>query len=87
MASKPLYMYLESILLSKVNQTEKDKYHRISCTWNNDITNDTNVLIYKKKKRNRLTDIENKLMVTNGESGGVINWASRIKRYTLLNIK
>ena len=51
MASKPLYMYLESILLSKVNQTEKDKYHRISCTWNNDITNDTNVLIYKKKKK------------------------------------
>ena len=81
-------MYQESILLSKVNQTEKDKYHRISCMWNNDITNDTNVLIYKKKKkRNRLTGIENKLMVTNGESGGVINWASGIKRYTLLNIK
>ena len=53
--------------------------------WNNDITSDTNVLIYKK--RNRLTGIENKLMVTNGESGGVINWASGIKRYTLLNIK
>ena len=44
-------------------------------------------LFTKKKKRNRLTDIENKLMVTNGESGGVINWASGIKRYTLLNIK
>ena len=48
-------MYQESILLSKVNQTEKDKYHRISCMWNNDITNDTNVLIYKKKKKKKQT--------------------------------
>ena len=46
-------MYQESILLSKVNQTEKDKYRRISCMWNKNITKDTNVLIYQKKKQSR----------------------------------
>ena len=58
------------IILSEVSQTEKDKYHMIS------------LILESKKKwykladiqnRNRLTDIENKLMVTKGERGGGIN--------------
>ena len=56
-------MDLEIIILSEVSQTEKDKYH-ITYMWN-----------LKKKKykrtylqnRNRLTDTENKFMVTKGE--------------------
>ena len=39
------------------------------------------------QNRNRLTDIENKLMVTKGErGGGGINEEFGIKRYTLLYI-
>ena len=58
-------MDLESIELSEVSQREKDKYD-ITYMWN----------VKKKKKwykwiylqnRNRLTEIENKLMVTKGE--------------------
>ena len=40
------------------------------------------------QNRNRLTDIENKLMVTNGKRKGEgINWEFGIKIYTLLYIK
>jgi len=36
----------------------------------------------------RVTDVENKLMVTSGEKrGGRINWESEIDIYTLLYIK
>ena len=37
------------------------------------------------QNRNRLTDIENKVMVTKGKGG--INWEFGIRRYTLLYIK
>ena len=50
------------------NQIEKDKYHIIiAYLWN--LKNATNELIYK-------TDVENKIMVTRGESAvlGGINW-------------
>ena len=59
------WMDLEIIILSEVSQTEKEKYY-ITYMWN----------LKKKYKRtylqnrNRLTDIENKLMVTKGEKGG-----------------
>ena len=62
-------MDLEIIILSEVSQTEKDKYHMIPLTCG----------IYKEKKRlkwayfqnrKRLTDTENKLMVTKGERWG-----------------
>ena len=39
------------------------------------------------QNRNRLTDIENKLMVTKGERVGRENWEVGINRYTLLYIK
>ena len=41
-------MDLESIILSEVSQTEKDKYHDITYIWNlnNDFLN-TNEFIYK----------------------------------------
>ena len=51
------WLDLEIIILSEVSQTEKDKYHMISLICG----------------INRPTDIEKKLMVTKGESGGGIN--------------
>ena len=57
-------MGLEIIMLSK---SDRDKYHiNITYMWN--LKTDTNQLVHKK--RNRLTDIENKLMVTKGNSRG-----------------
>ena len=50
-------------MLSEVSQTEKDKYY-ITYMWN--LENKTDEC-ESNKKRNSLTDIENKLMVTSGE--------------------
>ena len=57
------WMDLEIIILRKVSQTEKDKYPMILLICGI-LKNNTNEFIYKT---NRLTDIENKLMVTKGE--------------------
>ena len=57
-------MDLEIVTLSEVSQTEKDKYH-------NNITYMWNLKKWYKwtylQNRNRVTDVENKLMVTGGE--------------------
>ena len=42
-----MWMDLESVIQSKVNQTEEDKYHMMSLMWNLIFKNDTNELIYK----------------------------------------
>ena len=64
------WMDLQVIILSKVSETEKDKY--ITHMWNLIFLNDINELIYKTETR--LTDFENKVMVTKGETrGGGIN--------------
>ena len=55
------WMQLEIIILSEVSQPDKDKSY-ITYMWNLK-NNDINELIYK-------TEIENKLMVTKGDSGG-----------------
>ena len=60
------WMDLEMVILSAVNQTEKDKYHMISLT-HGIKKNDTGTYL---QNRNRLTDIENKFLVTKGEEGG-----------------
>ena len=39
------------------------------------------------KKRNRVTDVENKVMITGGKGGGGINWEIWTDLYTLLCIK
>ena len=39
------------------------------------------------QNRNRVTDVENKLIVTKGEGGGGIHWETGIDIYTLLYIK
>ena len=52
--------------LSEVSWTEKDKYH-ISLIREIFKKNDTNELIWN---RNRLTDLEDKLIATKGESEG-----------------
>ena len=53
------WMDLEIVIVSEVSQTEKDKYHDIAYMWN--LKNGTHELIYKTE---RVTDVENKLMVT-----------------------
>ena len=42
-------MDLENIILSKVSQTEKDKYHMVLLIRESKKKNDTNELIYKTK--------------------------------------
>ena len=39
------------------------------------------------QNRNRVTDVENKLMITKGQSGGKLNWETGIDIYTLLYTK
>ena len=53
---------LEIIILSEVNQKEKEILYDINYMWN--IKYDTNEPIYET---NRFTDIEKKLVVTKGE--------------------
>ena len=79
------WMDLEIIILSKVSQTQKEKYYMLSLMWN---------LIFKKvqrtylQNRNRLTDIKNKLMVMKGETlGGGINQELGMNIHTLLYIR
>ena len=60
------WMDLEIVILSEVSQIENDKYH------------DTAFMQYLKKvykwvylqNRNKITDVENKFIVTKGERGG-----------------
>ena len=62
------WMCLGIVILSEVNQTEKDKYHMISLICRI-FKNDSNELIYKQN-RNRLIDLEKKLRL-GGERGGI----------------
>ena len=54
------WMDLEIIILSEVSHKEKDKYHMISLICD----------ISDLQNRNRLTDIENRLVVAKGECIG-----------------
>ena len=54
------WMDLEIIIVSEINQTEKDKYHMISLLGGIFKKNDVIKWVYLQN-RNRLTDIENKL--------------------------
>ena len=60
------WMDLELIRLRQVSQTEKDKYHMLSLTW--EISTVTQMNFFMEQKL--LTDIEKKLMVTKGERAG-----------------
>ena len=62
---------LETVTLNEVCQTEKNKYHDTAYMWNL-----KNELIYKTE---RVTDRENKLMVT--EEGGM-NWKTGTDTHT-----
>ena len=60
-------MYLEIVILSEVSQTEKDKYHMIL------IICGTLKKVYKwacLQNRNKVIDVENKLIVTKEERRG-----------------
>ena len=60
-------MDLEIVILSEVSQTEKDKYRMV-------ITYMWNLKKWYKwtylQNRNRVTDVENKLIVAKGERSG-----------------
>ena len=66
------WMDLEIMILSELSQTEKDKYHIIWHKWT------------YLRNRNRLTDIENRLVVANGGRG--MDWEFGIGRCKLLYI-
>ena len=59
-----IYMGLEIVMLSEVNQTEKDKYY-IAYMWN--LKNGTNGLIYISERESQMQ--KTNLMVTKGEGG------------------
>ena len=64
------WMDLATVILSEVSQTEKRQIlYDNTCMYN--LKNGTNEPIYKTKIR--VTDTENKLMVTKGDVGGRIN--------------
>ena len=80
------WMELEIIILSKVSQKQKDKYHMISLTCG----------ILKKKrykrtylqKRNRLTDFKNEVTVTKGDRWwGGMDWGFGMGVCTLLYVE
>ena len=54
MPTATTWMDLETAILSEVSQTQKDKCHVISLMWN----------LKSKQNRSRVTDVENKTMVT-----------------------
>ena len=61
-----IWVQLEILILSEVKSEEKDKIpHDITYTWN--LNYDTNEPICKT---NKLTDIENRLVVAKGEGKG-----------------
>ena len=59
------WMQLEIIILSKIAQKEKDKYHMISHIWN--LKYGTNEPM---QNRNGLTDIQNRLVIAKGRGAG-----------------
>ena len=65
----PAWMDLEIVTRSKISQTEKDEDHMTLLIQN----------------RNRVTDVENKLMVT--RRAGEDNWETGIDIYILLDVK
>uniref|UniRef100_A0A8D0N786 DUF1725 domain-containing protein n=1 Tax=Sus scrofa TaxID=9823 RepID=A0A8D0N786_PIG len=60
------WMELETLILSKVSQKEKDKYHMISLMSGIQYTAQMNLSTEKKIK-----DLENRLVVAQGEGEGV----------------
>ena len=56
------WIQLEIIILSKVNQKEKDKYHMLSHIWN---------LKYGTNEPNRYINIENRIVIAKRQREGV----------------
>ena len=70
---------------TKLRKSEKDKYcMNIAYMWNQK-KNDINELIYKTVIR--VTDTENKFMVTRGKGWGGTNWKVETDIYTSLYTK
>ena len=71
----------EIIIPSEVIQTKTNTWYHLHVE-----SKMMNKLIYLQN-RNRLTDIENKFIITKGERNGGINEEYGINRYTLLYTK
>ena len=77
-------MDLEIVILSEVkSDRERQISYDIAYMWNLKKLYRWTYL----QSRNRVIDVENKLMVTKGERGRGINWEIGIDIYTLLYIK
>ena len=74
----------EFVILSKVSQAEKDKYHMrpLICGTQN---NSTNELIHKTETESQTQ--KTNVMFTKGKEEGEINWEAGIDIYTLPSIK
>ena len=72
------WMDLEITILSKVSQRQTS--YETTYMWNLKRWYTWTYL----QNRNRVTDVENKLMVTKGEKGVGINWKVEIDIYTLI---
>ena len=62
-------MDLEIIILSEVNQTEKDKYHDVTYIWN--LKYDTNELIYETETDSQTQKTNLRLPKGKGGGGGI----------------
>ena len=78
------WMDLEIVIHTEVSQKEKDKYHIISFVHGIQ-KNGTDELICKAEIR--VTDVENKLMVTKRGKGDGKNWEVEIDIHTFIYIK
>ena len=69
MSFAAMWMKLDSILPTEISQIEKHKYFMLSAICGIQKRKQTDMI---KQNRNRLIDIENKLVVTSGGGGGKI---------------
>ena len=76
------WMELETLILNEVSQKEKDKYHCYHLYVESKIWHKRTYL----QKRNRFTDIENRLVVAKGKGeGSGMDWVFGVSRYKLFH--
>ena len=77
------WMDLEIVILSKVSQTQKDKYHDIAYMWN--LKKGVQMNLFTKQKQSHRC--RKQTYGSQGKRGGGINWEIGIDIYTLSYIK
>ena len=77
------WMQLEILILREVSQKEKDKYHMILLTCGT-----KNMAQRNLSTKQKLTDIQSRLVVATGERGGSgMDWEFGISRCKLLHLE